>query len=61
MIAAVPGQSDLLLVHAHAQVNVQFDTFYIFNLIPIKAPPSAAGSLRVTYVKTPIARALCMK
>lgn len=29
---------------------VQFQEFRIFNLIPIKAPPSARGELAITYV-----------
>jgi hypothetical protein len=32
------------------EVNVQFKTFYIFNLIPITAPASAQGRLAITYL-----------
>lgn len=33
-----------------SQVKVQFDTFKIGNIVPIKAPPAAKGSLDTTYV-----------
>lgn len=33
-----------------SKVNVQFDTFKIGNIVPVKAPPSAKGSLDTTYV-----------
>jgi hypothetical protein len=29
---------------------VQFQTFYIGSLIPIKAPPTARGELEITYL-----------
>lgn len=32
------------------KLAVQFQEFRIFNLIPIKAPPSARGELAITYV-----------
>ena len=32
------------------KVAVQFQTFYIFSLLPIKAPPTARGELEITYV-----------
>lgn len=35
-----------------SKVNVQFDTFKIGNILPVKAPPSATGSLDTTYVDT---------
>ena len=31
-------------------VKVQFTTFYIGGVIPVKAPPSAQGELKVTYL-----------
>eukprot|EP01024_Parvocaulis_polyphysoides_P018003 TRINITY_DN1793_c1_g2_i1.p3 TRINITY_DN1793_c1_g2~~TRINITY_DN1793_c1_g2_i1.p3 ORF type:complete len:234 (-),score=28.42 TRINITY_DN1793_c1_g2_i1:168-800(-) len=35
---------------SQSKVNVQFKTFYILGFIPVKAPPSARGSLDTTYV-----------
>ena len=32
------------------KVAVQFQTFYIFSLLPIKAPPTARGELEITYL-----------
>jgi len=32
------------------KVAVQFQTFYIGSLIPIKAPPTARGELEITYL-----------
>eukprot|EP00210_Caulerpa_lentillifera_P007665 g7316.t1 len=33
-----------------SKVNVQFDTFKIFGIVPVKAPPSAKGWLDTTYL-----------
>ena len=33
-----------------SKVAVQFQTFYIASLIPIKAPPTARGELEITYL-----------
>jgi hypothetical protein len=39
-----------LVPESASKVKVQFKTFKIFGLIPVKAPPSAVGELDVTYL-----------
>ncbi len=52
----MPGVRSIALQEAtlkplsKSKVAVQFQTFYILSLIPIKAPPTARGELDITYL-----------
>ena len=43
-------QEATLVPMSKNKVAVQFQTFYIGSLIPIKAPPTARGELEITYL-----------
>jgi len=49
-LAPTSDQEATLVPMSKNKVAVQFQTFYIGSLIPIKAPPTARGELEITYL-----------